>query len=100
MNFQSIKKLQKTYGFDEMQTLINSGSAWKMEGAFGRQAMSLLESGACMLPKSFKTDYYGNRIPSRDVIKAGSKGSYKNSLHFWTGFENGEWDANGEEDCF
>ena len=98
MNFQSITKLQKENGFDEMQRMINDGSAWKMEGAFGRQAMQLLESGACMLPKSFKNDYYGNRIPSRDVLQAGSKGTYKNSLHFWEGVENGEWNANGEDE--
>jgi len=100
MNFQSITKLQKDYGFDEMQRMINDGSAWKMEGSLGRQAMSLLESGACMLPKLFKNDYYGNRIPSRDVLKAGSKGTYKNSLRFWEGVQSGRIDLYGDEDCF
>tara|TARA_R110000787_G_scaffold284826_1_gene399070 strand:- start:497 stop:799 length:303 start_codon:yes stop_codon:yes gene_type:complete len=100
MNFQSIKKLQKDYGFDEMQNLINSGTAWKMEGSFGRQAMELLNSGACMLPKSFKNDYYGNRIPSRDVLKAGSKGTYQNSKTFWEGVQSGRIDLYGDEDCF
>lgn len=75
-----------------MQSLINDGSAWTLEGAFGRQAMSLLESGACMLPKSFKNDAYGNRIPSRDVLKVGTKGTYQNSKRFWTRVENGEID--------
>ena len=89
MNFQSITKLQKEHGFDEMQKLINDGSAWKLEGSFGRQAMALLESGACMLPKSFKVDYYGNRIPSRDVLKAGTKGTYQNSKRFWENVEAG-----------
>ena len=92
MNFQSITKLQETYGYDEMQGMINDGSAWKMEGSFGRQAMQHLVSGACMLPKSFKNDTYGNTIPSRDVLKAGTKGSYKNSKRFWEGVENGSID--------
>lgn len=92
MNFQSITKLQKDYGYDEMQRMINDGSAWKMEGSFGRQAMVNIESGACMLPKSFKNDAYGNTIPSRDVLKDGTKGTYKNSKRFWEGVENGSID--------
>jgi len=92
MNFQSITKLQKIYGFAEMQEMINRGLAWKMEGSVGRQAMALIESGACMLPKSFKVDYYGNKIPSRDVLKAGTKGTYKNSKRFWEAVENGDID--------
>jgi hypothetical protein len=92
MNFQSITKLQKTYGFNEMQGMINDGSAWKMEGSFGRTAMQHLVSGACMLPKSFKTDAYGNTIPNRYVVKDGTKGSYKNSKIFWEAVENGSID--------
>ena len=92
MNYQSITKLQKIYGFDTMQSMINSGLAWKMEGNYGREAMALLESGVCMLPKEFRVDYYGNRIPSRDVLKDGTKGTYKNSKRFWEGVENGSID--------
>lgn len=83
MNYQDIKRLQKEYELDEMQLLINSGEVWKFEGSFGRRAMELLESGACMLPKSRKSDYYGNVIPSRDDLKPGSKGTYQNSRDFW-----------------
>jgi len=89
MNFQSIKKLQETYGFKEMQDMINSGQAWKMEGSYGREASRLLDSGACMLPKEFKIDTYGNTVPNRDVLKAGTKGTYLNSKKFWEGVENG-----------
>ena len=92
MNFQSITKLQETYGYDEMQRMINDGSAWKMEGSFGRQAMANLAIGACMLPKSFKNDACGNTIPSRDVLKDGTKGTYKNSKRFWEGVEDGSID--------
>ena len=89
MNFAQIKKLQKEYGFAEAQENINSGLCWKMEGSVGRQAMALLESGACMLPKSRKTDYYGNTVPSRDDLKAGTKGTFKNSVNFWKEVEEG-----------
>jgi len=89
-NFNKIKALQKDYGFTAMQNHINTGMAWKLEGSFGREAMRLLESGACMLPKEFKVDYYGNRVPSRDVVKKGSKGSFANCQDFWDGVLTGK----------
>ena len=85
-----INRLQKEYGYSEMQDLINSGLAWKMEGSIGRQAMGCLESGACMLPKVSHSDYYGNRIPSRDELKKGTKGTYQNCKDFWTKVDEGE----------
>ena len=90
MNYQTIKKLQKTYGYDQMQEMINTGTAWKMEGAFGRSAMSTLETGACMLPKEAYYDYYGNRVPSRDELKKGTKGTYQNCVSFWSKVDAGE----------
>lgn len=89
MNFNSIKKLQEIYGFKEMQDMINSGQAWKMEGSYGREAMRLLESGACMLPKKDIYDFYGNLVPSRDRLQKGTKGTFKNSQTFWQGVEGG-----------
>ena len=89
MNHKKITALQKQYGFAEMQGHINTGIAWKLEGSFGREAMRLLESGACMLPKVSHRDYYGNIVPNRDVLKPGTKGTYKNSLNFWEGVESG-----------
>jgi hypothetical protein len=83
MNHNTIKKLQKVNGFYEMQQMINNGMAWKMEGSVGRQAMYLLEVGACMLPKKTHRDFYGNMIPSRDDLKAGTKGTYKNTVSFY-----------------
>lgn len=88
MNYQTIIRLQKEYGVREMQQLINSGVAWKMEGSIGRKAMRLLKCGACMLPKEFHKDYYGNTVPSRDVLKEGTTGTYKNSVLFWSDPEN------------
>jgi hypothetical protein len=90
MNHKKITGLQKAYGFTAMQNLINSGTAWKLEGSVGREAMSLLESGACMLPKVAHSDYYGNRVPSRDDLKKGTKGTYQNSVDFWTAVLDGK----------
>jgi hypothetical protein len=89
MNFQSIKKLQEIYGFKEIQDMINSGQAWKMEGSYGREAMRLLESGVCMLPKKDTLTFYRNLVPSRDKLQAGTKGTFKNSQTFWQGVEDG-----------
>lgn len=90
MNFKKITALQKQFGFTEMQNNINTGMAWKLEGSVGREAMALLESGACMLPKVAHRDYYGNTVPSRDVLKKGTKGTYQNSVDFWTGVLDGK----------
>jgi hypothetical protein len=90
MNLSRIKKLQKLHGFDGIQAMINDGSAWKMEGSFGREASALLESGVCMLPTTPKYDVYGNRVPSRYDLKEGTKGTYLNSKNFWTSVESGK----------
>jgi hypothetical protein len=82
MNYQSIRKMQRVMGYDTMQKLIDNGQVWQMEGSMGREAMHLLEIGACMLPKRPHRDYYGNTIPSRDWLKEG-KGTYKHSLNFY-----------------
>ena len=84
MNYQQIRAAQKEQGYDPWQHLINTGHAWKMEGSIGREAMGLIEAGACMLPKTAYRDYYGNRIPSRDDLKAGTKGTFKNSVKYYT----------------
>ena len=58
-----------------MQELINSGMAWRLEGSVGREAMSLIESGDCMLGEVGHTDFWGNYVPSRTEVAAGTKGS-------------------------
>jgi hypothetical protein len=83
MTIKQITKLQAQNGLTEMQNMINSGSAWKMEGSYGRVAMSLLQSGACFLPKEDHFDYYGNTVPSRDKLKPGTKGTLLNSQNYW-----------------
>lgn len=58
-----------------MQRAINSGFAWRAQGSYGRAAMAALEAGDNMLGKSAQRDYYGNRVPSRSEVVAGTKGS-------------------------
>lgn len=84
MHIQTIRMHQREQGYAEMQHLIETGLAWKMEGAIGRSAMDLLKSGACFLPKEPHRDYYGNRIPSRDEVKKGTTGSLQNAIKFFT----------------
>lgn len=58
-----------------MQALIDSGTAWRLEGSVGRAAMSLIEAGLCVLGEEGHTDYWGNYVPSRHEVLAGTKGS-------------------------
>jgi hypothetical protein len=83
MKYQQLRSAQISMGYHKMQELIDSGLVWRLEGSMGREASHLLEIGACMLPKRSYRDYYGNRIPSRDDLKKGSKGTYHNSLKFY-----------------
>jgi hypothetical protein len=58
-----------------LQELIDNGTAWKLEGHIGRQAMAAIEAGACTLGPVGRRDYWGNYIPSRTEVEAGTKGS-------------------------
>lgn len=75
--------MQETYGYADLQRLIDNGSVWHMEGSMGRAAMSALECGACMLPKVIHYGAYGNRIPSRDELVKGTKGTFQNSVNYY-----------------
>jgi hypothetical protein len=57
-----------------LQHLINTGT-WSLEGSTGRAMMSAIEAGVCALGPEPAFDYWGNRIPSRDEVEAGTKGS-------------------------
>jgi hypothetical protein len=57
------------------QEMIDNGSVWRMEGAMGRTAMSLIESGDCILGETGHRDYWGNYVPSRTEVEPGTKGS-------------------------
>lgn len=58
-----------------VQQLINSGDAWRLSGAEGRQCMSFIDAGICMLGKEPHNDYWGNYVPSRSEVVEGTKGS-------------------------
>lgn len=60
---------------DVYQELINTGQAWQLEGAVGRAAMSLIESGKCVLGETGHRDHWGNYVPGRDEVEPGTKGS-------------------------
>ena len=60
----------------ELQAMVNNGTAWRMEGAIGRESMRLLECGRLILGTKRITDYWGNIIPSRYDVKPGTKGSF------------------------
>lgn len=57
-----------------LQRVINAGQ-WSLQGSFGRSMMAAIESGKCMLGPNPASDYYGNIIPSRTMVKNGTKGS-------------------------
>jgi hypothetical protein len=98
MNYGTIKKLQKEYGFNKIQAMIDNGTIWQLEGYAGRQAMNHLRSGACMLPKIITTDIYGNRLPARQMVEAGTTGSFQNSVRFWTAVDQGEIELHTESE--
>lgn len=90
LSYQQVMRMQIAYGYDKMQALINEGAVWQMEGSMGRAAMDMLNAGVCYLPKQPKRDAYGNRIPARQELKAGTKGTFQNAARFWTKVSNGE----------
>lgn len=89
MKISQITKLQKAAGMYELQQLIKTGTAWRLEGSVGRAAMDALRSGACYLPTTAYRDYYGNRVPSRNDLKDGTTGTLGNAKAFWSRVEEG-----------
>lgn len=75
-NIEAGAESEEAY-YASLQQAINSGSAWSLQGSYGRAMMEAIESGACLLAKFPARDYWGNFIPSRDQVKAGTKGSYE-----------------------
>lgn len=60
---------------EALQELIDNGLAWKLEGSIGRAAMDAIQSGECILGSIGHQDYWGNYVPSRFEVEAGTKGS-------------------------
>lgn len=61
--------------YESLQRAINGLMAWRMQGSYGRAMMQALTDGYCLLGREHTRDYWGNRIPSRDEVKRGTKGS-------------------------
>ncbi len=62
--------------YEQIQRLVNTGMAWRLEGAIGRECMRAIEAGRAMLGTEAHRDYYGNFVPSRYDVVAGTKGSF------------------------
>ena len=90
MTKQEIRQWQKAYGYEDIQDQIISGEIWMFEGSVGRMAIRLLTAGVCYLPEVATQDAYGNRIPSRNDLKAGTKGTLENSIRYWSAIECGD----------
>lgn len=83
LTLEQITELQKQYGVTKTQEGINSGNIWCFEGSVGRFADDCLRIGACYLPEYETQDYYGSKIPPRNVLREGTKGTLENSQAFW-----------------
>lgn len=83
LDFELLDAVEGDVGLDPfqyysvLQAAINGGTAWSLQGAYGRELMAAITNGFCMLGEKATTDYYGNVIPSRDDVKPGTKGSYE-----------------------
>lgn len=62
--------------YQSMQRAINAG-VWDMQGSMGRSMMEAITSGHCLLGTKEFRDYYGNPVPSRHQVQAGTKGSFE-----------------------
>lgn len=61
--------------YEAIQKAINTG-LWGLQGSYGRTMMAAIQEGYCMLGQNEAFDYWGNHIPSRDQVQAGTKGSF------------------------
>jgi hypothetical protein len=59
----------------DLQQLIDSGDAWRIEGSVGRAAMAAIEAGVCTLGPVGHRDYWGNYVPAIHEVEPGTKGS-------------------------
>jgi hypothetical protein len=84
MNESKIKELQKQFGYQLIQDLINSGEAWRIGGTSTRKCKEALKSGACHLPQhSIKVNIFVT-VPSRYEIEDNDPGSIKRSKEYWS----------------
>jgi hypothetical protein len=63
--------------YESLQRAINGLTAWHLQGHYGRMMMDAISDGYCLLGTRHTRDYWGNRIPSRDEVQRGTKGSFE-----------------------
>jgi hypothetical protein len=73
-NIETEAEVDEHEYYASIQRAINGG-VWSMQGSYGRTMMQAISDGWCLLGTQSFNDYYGNRIPSRTEVKAGTKGS-------------------------
>jgi hypothetical protein len=73
-NIESDDAVDEYELYASIQRAINGG-LWSMQGSYGRTMMQAISDGWCLLGTKSALDYYGNHIPSRTEVKAGTKGS-------------------------
>lgn len=83
MTEKQIREAQAEAGLAETQRLIDSGAIWGFEGSMGRAAMAGLEEGVFFLPAKMTRDFYGNKIPNRNELEPGTKGTLENASRYW-----------------
>jgi len=73
-NIETEAEVDNDEYYASVQRAINGGM-WSLQGSYGRSMMQAISDGWCLLGKSSARDFYGNTIPSRTEVKAGTKGS-------------------------
>jgi len=76
-----------------VQTLIDTGAAWELEGFIGRQCMDAIDDGAAVLGQVGHRDFWGNYIPGRWEVISGTVGSvrYAHGRYHGQEFERDSW---------
>jgi len=77
MNIMNDSAEEELEGFLYAQNMVNTGTAWHLEGAVGRQCMDLIGAGVIMLGAEGHRDYWGSYVPARVEVQPGTKGSYE-----------------------
>jgi len=84
MNESKIQELQKQFGYDLYQSLINSGEAWKSGGTITKRCKEALLTGACYLPyQEYKVNIFV-LVPSRYQVGKNAIGSINRSKKYWS----------------
>ena len=68
----------------EVQELVDSGLAWRLEGRVGRIVIAALRDGSVVLPPMRYSDFYGSTVPSYYDVEdePGSPGSVANAENY------------------